>query len=123
MAVISSSGALLGQVAGRAVAEGADGVFVLAVHAQDEHRHIAPLVLELREELEAAAVGQGEVEDHDVPVCVARELQGRGGRRRLTDPGQPVVLQEDLPDALTEDGVIVNAEDAHGRPGLSSAEA
>jgi hypothetical protein len=46
------------------------------VHAEDEHRQPRHFTLDVLQHLEAAAAGQPDIEDDDVPLALADEVQG-----------------------------------------------
>ena len=71
----------LGEIAGGAGLDAADGVLVFGVHAEDEDGEGRPFGLEVLEDFDAAHAGHGEVEEDDVDggKAEAGEDVGAGG--------------------------------------------
>lgn len=102
------------EVAAGAGAEAALGIDVLLMHGEDEHGEAGVEGDKGAEELEAAFVGKGEVGDDEVRhfALDAGERGGAGvGLGDLLDIGE---LLEGGANAVADEGMVVNQEDAQG---------
>ncbi|CAM2147606.1 hypothetical protein PT2222_10230 [Paraburkholderia tropica] len=104
----------LGQIARRAGLQRAHRVLILAIHREHQHRHARRLFLRAFEHLDAAHVGQRDVEqDHVAGVARERDERLAAGLGFDHFAGDAAVEQQ-LAHALAHHGVIVDEQDAQG---------
>src|SRR5207302_1729646 len=94
----------------------AGAMHVLRMHAEDQHRLAGELLLDVAEEVEAAAAGHGEVEDRHVPLHPASELERFVAVRRFTYDSRCGVGRQHLLEPVTHDRMIVSYENSHCIP-------
>src|SRR5690606_5418936 len=105
------AGRLLHDVAVRAGAQEALGIDRLVVHRQHEHGKLPVLRADLLDQLEAVAVAQRQIEDHDIgPRSLEPEPRLAHVRRLAADNEIGLLLQE-LDEPFPDDRMIVDDED------------
>src|SRR5690606_40943230 len=88
------------------------------MHAEDENRQPSLQLADPLEDVEAAAIGQGEIENHDVPRVRLHERGRLAAGPDLLDDGGGVGVDENVADAAPDDRMIVDEHDPEVlRPG------
>src|SRR6266850_1339601 len=111
--------AVLRDVAGAAGAQHARAVHIFRMHAEDQHRLTWKFLLDVAEEVEAAAPGHGEIENRHVPFDLARELECLVAVGGFTDYGGGRIGREHLLQPVAHNRVIVGYENSHFIPLLA----
>lgn len=101
-------------VAAGAGEQGPRGVDLFVMHGQHEDGCARDLVGELADEVEAGAVGEGEVEEDDVGLCIGDAFGGVGEVGGLPADLQVGLVLDDGGEAFADDGVVFDEEDAGG---------
>src|SRR2546422_8633302 len=116
--------ALFRQVAERAGGERAPRELRGRMHAEDEHRQARMTTPDVFQQVETAFARQRHVEHHEIPP-VALDARPRAAHiARFADAHVLQAVHQDLADAMTDDGMVVDKEDAdHVRCGSSPAPA
>src|SRR6266850_398027 len=93
-----------------------DAQAIGADRAQDQHRALRELALDLAEQLQPAAARHREIQDRHVPVELARKLQGFVAVLRLAHHLHIGLAGQDLLQAVPHHRVIVRDQDFHSEP-------
>ena len=113
-------GRVLGHERGRPGLERLEELVVAGVHREDDDADLRVLGAHLAAGVEAVAVGQAHVEDHDVGVEQREQTTGVAQRAGLTDDLEVAVSFEGPAQALADELVVVDEEhrDRHAAPPL-----
>jgi len=115
IAVVNSSLALfLGDVARAARLEHLRGMHLLGKHAQHEYGAAGVLAFDLLDQIEPASAGHRIIENRDIPLELAGELERVVPVLGLPDHGHVVLRGQDLFQTTPDHRVIIRDQDSHG---------
>jgi hypothetical protein len=103
----------LGEVAGGPGGAGGGAVLTLGVHAHHQHRHRGLPAAQLAQRLEPAPVGQGQIQQHQVPALLPDPLEGLLGAAGLTAGHRGQRSVEGVPHRAAHLRVVVDDQHAH----------
>jgi hypothetical protein len=101
----------LGHERARAGLQRAEQLVVAGVHGQHDDAHRGARLAQGARRLEAAAVGQAQIHDHDVGLQRAGLAHALGGGGGLADDLELPVALERVPQALADQVMIVDEQD------------
>ena len=107
-AFISSSGrAVLGQIAARAGAQHVDRVLLLRQAAHDQHPHARVAGLDVPQDVQAAAVGHVDVEQHEIPILFSQQIERLVAACGLADRVDGGICLQKLLESCPDDRMVV----------------
>ena len=101
----------------RAGVDGVADVLLVRIHAQDEDARAGELLQDLARHLEAVHLRHRHVEDDHVGLLGAQDVERLGAVAGFAHDEDVLFVLENPPEALADQGVIVDEDDADGVSG------